>query len=157
MSLHGLWSVFGPETSAGKQLRSLLGNPTIDKSPEIKYPTLRSRSVHVPKTVEKRTAHIQYPRFEKHMIKSTPPKPVRRPLQAIRASASIEKTHPRESQPPLKNMAEEKKKLQEAFQFNSKKSLENAETRVSSSSFNLPTVIDAHNIPRISACSNIQP
>lgn len=151
MSLNGLWSVFGPETPAGKQLRSILGNSKSGTVTQIKYPVLKARSFApaVPQMPEKRTSQIQYPKFEKQASKPTPlnRKPTRRQLSAIRASISVESTTPKEPIRPSKNLSEEKKKLQEAFQFSSTstKSRENVKLTLYQESIPLPTIIASHN------------
>jgi hypothetical protein len=156
MSLNGLWSVFGPETPAGKQLRSILGNSKSGTVTQIKYPVLKSRSSApaVPQMMpEKRTSQIQYPKFEKQASKPTPLNrtSTRRQLTAIRASISVENTAPNEPIRHSKNSSEEKKKLQEAFQFSSTstKSRENFKLTISQESIPLPTIIASHNYTTI--------
>lgn len=127
MPLEGLWTVFGPETTAGRQLRSIFGSAHFQTTQtKIIYPKLRPRPAGVqpvpPAPCVKRP-DIQYPKFTKSRGKprNNPVRSSRRSLDAIRESQAGATAL---AQPPVvcpQDMSGEKRKLQEAFQFCSKK------------------------------------
>ena len=150
MPLDGLWSVFGPETTTGQQLRSLFGNrgPNTPCS-KIKYPKLKPRpldSVLSPAPAPIKGPDIAYPKFNKrnHQIRTEPHRPSKRPVKTIRES--LNDTPPKLPVLRAKDLSHEKRKLQEAFQFGIPKSNKGVNTTKSDNKpdgLKLPVVVGA--------------
>ena len=151
MELQGLWNVFGPDTTTGRQLRSLFGNPHGRNSSKVTYPKLRTRPVRVPSSPpqrEKRT-QIRYPKFapSETNTETLRTRPSRRSALVIKRSSQ----HDLPSQPEFptrtKDLSQEKRKLQDAFQFSSSRN--SAITAAMKPEFHgeikLPVIVDSRN------------
>ena len=126
MPLDGLWRIFGPDTTAGRQLRELYGcykNHQTSKE-KINYPEIKSKPAKrqsSPAFSLEKPPQIQYPKFTKQTTKSEriSARPTRRSEGVIRHSHTADRTNICTLPPPSKDISHEKRKLQDAFQFSS--------------------------------------
>jgi len=151
MELQGLWNVFGPDTTTGRQLRSLFGNPDGRNASKITYPKLRTRPVRVPSSPPQREmrTQIRYPKFapSETNAETLPTRPSRRSALVIKQSVSPDLPSQPEFPTRTKDLSQEKRKLQDAFQFSSSRN--SAITDAMKPEFlgeiKLPVIVDSRN------------
>ena len=117
MSLHGLWTIFGADTPAGKQLRSIICDNRESVS-KIKYPRLKLRTGSPPKTkVPEARLPVKYPKFAKRTEIKVAPYQSKRPLPAISQRLKSEPSEERIPHGNTRDLSKEKTRLQDIFQF----------------------------------------